>query len=103
MNVRSQAALEKSYSMEGLLTEINRQLSDQGLTIKSEEVSIIDKVNWCGTPREGALGHVSVIEAKKATPTKVRPVNQLKTAKLTGMYRPALVGSVKVPTVTKLI
>ena len=54
--------------MDGLLSEINRQLSDQGLYIKSGEVSIIDKVN--GAAREGALGYASVIEAKNCRPNK---------------------------------
>ena len=47
--------LEKLNLMEGLLNEINHQLSNQGLYIKSGEVSIID---------------ASVIEAKNYRPNK---------------------------------
>ena len=65
---RFRQTLEKLRLMDGLLTEINRQLSDQGLYIKSGEVSIVDKVN--GIAREGALGHASVIEAKNCRPNK---------------------------------
>ena len=54
--------------MDGLLNEINCQLSEQGVYIKSGEVSIIDKVN--GGTRESALGHASVIEAKNCRPNK---------------------------------
>ena len=50
---RFRQTLEKSCLMDGLLSEINRQLSDQGLYIKSGEVSIIDKVNGAAT-LEGA-------------------------------------------------
>jgi hypothetical protein len=56
--------------MEGLLKEINRQLSDQGLYIKSGEVRIID---------------VNVIEAKNCGPTKARQINQHKAPRLTGI------------------
>ncbi|PHS71173.1 MAG: hypothetical protein COB22_07490 [Cycloclasticus sp.] len=65
---RLRQTLEKLCLMDGLLNEINRQLSDQGLTIKSGEVSSIDKVN--GVAREGALGRASVIEAKNCRPNK---------------------------------
>ncbi|MBQ0721754.1 MAG: IS5 family transposase, partial [Gammaproteobacteria bacterium] len=52
---RFRQTLEKLCLMDGLLSEINRQLSDQGLYIKSGEVSIID---------------ASVIEAKNCRPNK---------------------------------
>jgi len=52
---RFRQTLEKLCLMDGLLNEINRQLSDQGLYIKSGEVSIVD---------------ASVIEAKNCRPNK---------------------------------
>jgi len=52
---RFRQTLEKLNLMEGLLNEINHQLSDQGLYIKSGEVNIID---------------ASVIEAKNCRPNK---------------------------------
>jgi len=52
---RFRQTLEKLNLMEGLLNEINHQLSEQGLYIKSGEVSIID---------------ASVIEAKNCRPNK---------------------------------
>ena len=52
---RYRQTLEKLNLMEGLLNEINHQLSNQGLYIKSGEVSIID---------------ASVIEAKNCRPNK---------------------------------
>jgi len=52
---RFRQTLEKLNLMEGLLNEINHQLSNQGLYIKSGEVSIID---------------ASVIEAKNCRPNK---------------------------------
>ena len=66
--LRFRQTLEKLCLMDDLLTEINRQISDQGLYIKSGEVSTVDKVN--GIAREGALGHASVIEEKTAGPQK---------------------------------
>ncbi len=57
---RFRQTLEKLCLMDGLLTEINRQLSDQGLYIKSGEVSIID---------------ASVIEAKNCRPNKTKTGN----------------------------
>lgn len=52
---RFRQTLEKLCLMDGLLSEINSQLSDQGLYIKSGEVSIVD---------------ASVIEAKNCRPNK---------------------------------
>ena len=52
---RFRQTLEKLSLMDGLLSEINRQLSDQGLYIKPGEVSIVD---------------ASVIEAKNCRPNK---------------------------------
>ena len=42
---RFRQVLEKLCLMDELLIEINAQLSEQGLYIKSGEVSIVDKVN----------------------------------------------------------
>ena len=52
---RFRKKLEQLSLMEGLLEEINQQLSEQGLYIKSGEVSIVD---------------ASVIEAKQSRPNK---------------------------------
>jgi len=52
---RFRQALEKLGLMDGLLNEINHQLSHQGLYVKSGEVSIVD---------------ASVIEAKNCRPNK---------------------------------
>ena len=52
---RFRQTLEKLRLMDGLLTEINHQLSDQSLTIKLEEVSTID---------------ASIIEAENSPPNK---------------------------------
>ena len=60
---RFRQVLEKSCLMDELLIEINAQLSEQGLYIKSGEVSIVDKVN--GTAREGALGYIFSLTREK--------------------------------------
>ena len=54
---RFRQKLETVSLMEGLLSEINEQLSEQGLYIKSGEVSIID---------------ASVIDAKQCRPNKAK-------------------------------
>ncbi len=57
---RFRQILEKLCLMDGLLNEINQQLSDQGLYIKSGEISIVN---------------ASVIEAKNCRPNKNKAGN----------------------------